>query len=31
MHNMVLGTLLLAVVTTYGRDLHEAAELPEIK
>jgi len=25
MHNMVLGTLLLAVVTTYGRDLHEAA------
>jgi len=26
MHNMVLGTLLLTVVTTDGRDLHEAAK-----
>jgi len=31
MNNMALGTLLLTVVTTYGRDLHEAAKLPEIK
>jgi len=28
---MVLGTLLLTVVTTYGRDLHEAARLLEIR